>query len=153
MTQRKYTLELLQSVGLLNVKPSSIPFDHVIKLNHDDGDPLDDPSQYRALVVIGQAAAFQGDQVTGCCIFLGSCLISWKSKKQIVVSRSSTEAKYRALADVTCELSWIKCLFKDLGLIISSPTAVYYDNASAIALSSNPVQHAELSTLRLTATL
>nr|GEV24800.1 retrovirus-related Pol polyprotein from transposon TNT 1-94 [Tanacetum cinerariifolium] len=50
MTQRKYTLELLQSVGLLNVKPSSIPFDPLTKLNHDDGHPLDDPSQYRALV-------------------------------------------------------------------------------------------------------
>nr|GEW04845.1 uncharacterized mitochondrial protein AtMg00810-like [Tanacetum cinerariifolium] len=50
MTKRKYTLELLQSAGLLNVKPSSIPFDPLTKLNHDDGDPLDDPSQYRTLV-------------------------------------------------------------------------------------------------------
>ncbi|GKC53320.1 cysteine-rich receptor-like protein kinase 8, partial [Tanacetum coccineum] len=41
--------QLLQSAGLLNVKPSSIPFDPIIKLNHDDGEPLDDPSQYRTL--------------------------------------------------------------------------------------------------------
>nr|GEU68770.1 hypothetical protein [Tanacetum cinerariifolium] len=50
MTQRKYTLKLLQSAGFLNVKPLSIPFDHIIKVNHDDGELLDDPSQYRTLV-------------------------------------------------------------------------------------------------------
>nr|GEV31849.1 zinc finger, CCHC-type [Tanacetum cinerariifolium] len=40
----------IKGLGLLIVKPSSIPFDPLIKLNHDDGGPLDDPSQYRALV-------------------------------------------------------------------------------------------------------
>ena len=59
-----------------------------------------------------------------------------------MVSRSSTEAEYRALADVTCDLSWIRCLFKDLGITLAQPIPIYCDNASAIALASNPVQHA-----------
>ncbi|GJZ53646.1 cysteine-rich receptor-like protein kinase 8 [Tanacetum coccineum] len=161
--------ELLQSAGLLNIKPSSIPFDPIIKLNHDDGELLDDPSQYRTLVgkllyltITRPDISFAAQTLSQfiqaprtphlkalikvlhlkSCLSQGSCLISWQSKKQAVVSRSSIEAEYRALADVTYELSWIKCLFKDLGIMVNSPINIYYDNASAIALASNPVQHA-----------
>nr|KYP60508.1 hypothetical protein KK1_022914 [Cajanus cajan] len=56
--------------------------------------------------------------ITGYCVFLGKALISWKSKKQSTVSRSSLEAEYRALAFVTCELQWLKYLCSDLHLRI-----------------------------------
>ncbi|GKC45498.1 uncharacterized mitochondrial protein-like protein, partial [Tanacetum coccineum] len=77
------------------------------------------------------------------CPVLGPCLISWSSKKQTVVSRSSTKAEYRALADCTYEITLLKCLFKDLNLQVQSPIPIYCDNSSTIALASNPIQHAK----------
>ena len=65
---------------------------------------------------------------TGYCFLLGFSLISWRSKKQTHVARSSTEAKYRALANTTSELFWLRWLLKDLGVSTSSATSLYYDN-------------------------
>ncbi|GKD24502.1 retrovirus-related pol polyprotein from transposon RE1 [Tanacetum coccineum] len=87
--------------------------------------------------------------VTEPAIFLGKCLISWSSKKQSVVSRSSTEAEYKALADCTCEITWLKCLLKDLHINLTNPTTIYCDNASTIALASNPIQHARTKHIEL----
>ena len=51
---------------------------------------------------------------SGYCVFIGGNLISWKSKKQDGVVRSSVEAKYRAMALATCELIWLKHLLQEL---------------------------------------
>jgi hypothetical protein len=48
---------------------------------------------------------------SGSAIFLGNYLVSWSAKKQAIVSRSSTEAEYRALALTTADLFWILILF------------------------------------------
>uniref|UniRef100_A0A2N9FB60 Integrase catalytic domain-containing protein n=1 Tax=Fagus sylvatica TaxID=28930 RepID=A0A2N9FB60_FAGSY len=74
---------------------------------------------------------------TGYCFLLGSSLISWRSKKQSVVARSSTEAEYRALADTTSELLWLRWLLQDLGVSTSSATPIYCDNRSAIQIARN----------------
>ena len=44
--------------------------------------------------------------LTGYCVFLGDALISWRSKKQDIVSKSSAEVEYRSMATTTCEVSW-----------------------------------------------
>ncbi|KAH9748380.1 protein kinase domain-containing protein [Citrus sinensis] len=79
--------------------------------------------------------------VTGYCTFLGDSPISWKTKKQNVVSRSTAEAKYRSLADLSCELQWLKALFADLGHLQHDPMTVYCDNQSALYIAENPVYH------------
>ncbi|KAK6120356.1 hypothetical protein DH2020_045902 [Rehmannia glutinosa] len=52
--------------------------------------------------------------LTGYCVFLGGALISWKTKKQNTVSRSSAETEYRALTATVCELQWISYIARDL---------------------------------------
>ena len=56
--------------------------------------------------------------VTGYVVYLGGNPISWQSKKQSSVSRSSTEAEYKALAHTTTDVAWIRQLLKDLGVVL-----------------------------------
>ncbi|GJW98869.1 uncharacterized mitochondrial protein-like protein [Tanacetum coccineum] len=79
--------------------------------------------------------------VVGFAIFMGNSLISWKSKKQYVVSRSSAEAEYRALASATCEVIWLTNLLQDLNIKIQKPITMLGDNKAAIQIASNPVFH------------
>nr|XP_043629875.1 uncharacterized mitochondrial protein AtMg00810-like [Erigeron canadensis] len=80
--------------------------------------------------------------ITGYSVFLGNTLISWKSKKQSTVAKSSAEAEYRALATVTCEIIWLLNLLKDLGLGNHMlPVSVCSDSSSALQIAANPVFH------------
>jgi hypothetical protein len=77
----------------------------------------------------------------GYAIFLDDNMVSWSSKRQLVVSRSSAEAKYRAVANGVAEASWLRQLLTELHTPLSQSTLVYYDNISMVYLSTNPVQH------------
>ena len=61
------------------------------------------------------------------CTFLGGNLITWRSKKQIVVARSSAKAEYRAMAHTSCELMWINHLFEELRFIVKLPMTMHCD--------------------------
>ena len=79
--------------------------------------------------------------ITGFSVYLGKSLISWRSKKQSTVSRSSSEAEYRALASTMCELQWLTYLLHDFRVPFLQPATLYCDNQSAIQIASNPVFH------------
>lgn len=79
---------------------------------------------------------------TGYCTFLGKYVISWCAKKQHTISRSSTEAEYRAMANTAAELTWLTYILKDLGFSHFSPPVLYCDNLSALYMIVNPVFHA-----------
>ncbi|KAK2981526.1 hypothetical protein RJ640_023548 [Escallonia rubra] len=78
---------------------------------------------------------------TDFCFFLGTSLISWRSKKQNLTARSSTEAEYRVLTDTTHELLWLHWLLEDMGVTHSAATPLYCDNRSAIEIAHNDVFH------------
>ncbi|KAJ0804262.1 putative RNA-directed DNA polymerase [Helianthus annuus] len=78
---------------------------------------------------------------SGYCIYFGDNLISWSSKRQTTVSRSSAEAEYRGVANVVAEICWLRNLLLELRHPLTRATLVYCDNVSAIYLSGNPVQH------------
>lgn len=79
--------------------------------------------------------------VTGFFVQLGNTPISWKTKKQHTVSRSSAEAEYRSMASVTCELIWLKSLLLSLGIHHQQPMQVFCDSQAALHIAANPVFH------------
>ena len=79
---------------------------------------------------------------SGLLVFLDNNPITWSAKKQLTISRSSTEAEYRALASASVELCWLRTLIKNLGLYLYDPPILWCDNVSALAIASNPIFHA-----------
>jgi histone deacetylase 1/2 len=205
LSQRQYTLDILERAGMCACKPCSTPVDLHSKLSAD-GPPVGDATQYRSLAGALQYLTFtrpdiafavqhiclymhdprephlaalkrilrylQGTSTlgltlrrslptelvvytdadwagcpdtrrstSGYAVFLGDNLVSWSSKRQHTVSRSSAEAEYRAVANGVAEATWLRQLLLELQCTPRRATLVYCDNISAVYLSSNPVQH------------
>ncbi|CAJ2679303.1 unnamed protein product [Trifolium pratense] len=86
---------------------------------------------------------------TGYLLYLGDTPISWSSRKQRSVARSSTEAEYKALADTASELLWVLSLFTELGHTPTAGPVIYCDNLGATHLSANPVFHSKMKHIAL----
>ncbi|XP_021971825.2 uncharacterized mitochondrial protein AtMg00810-like [Helianthus annuus] len=78
---------------------------------------------------------------SGYCVYMGPNLLSWSSKRQSTISRSSAEAEYRAVANVVAEVCWLRNLLLELRRPLKTTTLVYCYSISAIYLSGNLVQH------------
>ncbi|XP_070675610.1 uncharacterized mitochondrial protein AtMg00810-like [Malus domestica] len=78
---------------------------------------------------------------TGYCTFVGGNFVTWKSKKQNVIARSSAEAEYRAMATTECELIWLKSFVSDLGFPHHASMSLMCDNQAAMHIAANPVFH------------
>ncbi|XP_042939438.1 uncharacterized mitochondrial protein AtMg00810-like [Carya illinoinensis] len=204
--QRKYTLEILEDLGLLGCKLVHTPIETNHKLSHTSTNLLKDATIYRRLIgrliyltisrpdityavhilsqfmdklaeihlkaahrvlkylkgSIGQGILFSAlstlhlkafsdsdwaaypetrRSIIGYCIFIGDFMISWRSKKQAIISRSSAEAEYRALAHTSCEITWIISLLKDFQIDHTKAATLYCDSQSALHLIKNPVFH------------
>jgi histone deacetylase 1/2 len=79
---------------------------------------------------------------SGFAVFLGSKLVLWSARKQATVSRSSTEAEYKAVANATAEIMWVQTLLKEIGVSSPRMARLWCDNMGEKYLSANPVFHA-----------
>jgi len=85
---------------------------------------------------------------SGVAVFLGPNLVSWWSKKQSVVARSSTEAEFRSLALATSEVTWIQSLLTELK-VPHAPPVIFCDKMSIVSLAHNPFLHSPTKHIEL----
>jgi hypothetical protein len=90
---------------------------------------------------IGLSVFDDRKSISGYCTFVGGNLVSWRSKKQNVVARSTIEAEYRAMAHGVSEGLWLRRLLLELGLFEDKPIMLYCDNKAVINIANNPIQH------------
>lgn len=206
LSQQAYAKDIINRAGMKDCKPIATPVDLNGKLQADEGERIQEPTQYRKLAgalqyltftrpdisyAVHQICLYMHDprlpylhalkriirylqgtsgfglqlrkgsidslvsytdadwvgcpdtrrSTSGYCVFLGPNLVSWSSKRQPTVSRSSSESEYKGVANVVAELTWIRNLLFELGHPLSKASLVYCDNISTVYMSQNPVRH------------
>nr|GEX10949.1 ribonuclease H-like domain-containing protein [Tanacetum cinerariifolium] len=148
-SKKRYAMDLLERAHMLNDNPTLTLIDTEPKIS-PGGTFISDPTLYRSLVGSSHVAYSNTDCV-GCpttrkstsriYVFMGSNLLSWSSKRQPTISRSSAEGQYHGIANVVAEMAWMRNLLRELHTPLLNATLVYCDNVSVVYLSANPVQH------------
>ncbi|PRQ39952.1 putative RNA-directed DNA polymerase [Rosa chinensis] len=170
LSQRKYVLDLLMETRMLDCNPIETPIEmnHNIAI-YPDQVPTD-KGRYQRLVgrliylshtrpdiayvvsvgeleIVGYTDAdWAGDKTdkrstSRYFTFVGGNLVTWRSKKQKVVARSSVEAEFRGMAHGVCVMLWIRNVLKDLGFKLKKPMNFHCDSKSTIEIAHNHVQH------------
>ena len=82
-------------------------------------------------------------------MFVGENLVSWKSKKQSVVSQSSAEPEYRAMTQSICEIMWFYQLLMEVDIKTPVPTKLWRDNQAALHIVSNPAFYEQIKHIEI----
>ncbi|XP_016172783.1 uncharacterized protein LOC107615196 [Arachis ipaensis] len=166
-SQAIYTRELLLKAEMHNSKPLPTPMATDVKLFSNDSEPFKNPTQYSSTLLHWksvkrilrylQDADWGGNledrkSISGFCVYLGNNLISWKNNKQTKVSRSSMEAKYKAMFAAQTEIMSLQQLLQELRIPQTVVPTIYCDNQSACLLVANPILY-NRSVFRQLATL
>ncbi|RVW54333.1 Retrovirus-related Pol polyprotein from transposon RE1 [Vitis vinifera] len=169
LSQRKYALNLLQETGMSGCQPVNTPIEEGLKLCVEPNQVSTNKGRYQRLVgilmylahtrpayalsVVSQYMHNPGEQhmnavmrilrrsTSGYFTFVSGNLVTWKSKKQNVVARSSAEAEFRGMTLGLCEALWLRLFLQDLGYLSRQPIRLFCDNKAACDIAHNPVQH------------
>ncbi|GJT04924.1 hypothetical protein Tco_0839386 [Tanacetum coccineum] len=153
---------MLKKFGLEDSKPMKTPMSTETKLMKDEEGESVDNTKYRGMIgtthlglwypkgfgietIVYADSDHAGDYVdrkstSGICMFMGSCLTSWFSKKQTALAISTTEAEYVSAGKACQQALWMKQALVDYGISLDD-IPIMCDNKGAIDLSKNPVQH------------
>ncbi|RDX76749.1 Copia protein, partial [Mucuna pruriens] len=115
-------------------RPTDTPIDPNQKLCDKKEDNIVNTTQYQRMV--GKLIYLHSANYCLCCK-----LITWRSKKQNVVARSSVEAKYRAMANELCVMLWLKKVLEELKMLIHMSIKLYCEYKATISIAQNLVQH------------
>ncbi|KAH9658686.1 protein kinase domain-containing protein [Citrus sinensis] len=141
LSQSKYIADLLAKHTMADCSPVSTPMSTGYYLTKGLRNVISNVSQYRSAVGALQyvtltrpeIAFFVNKLMAGYAVYLGSNLVSWSSKKHAAVSRSSTEAEYRALDQATAEVTWIQSLLRELHInLVTAPIMCEDQNADVL---------------------
>lgn len=94
-----------------------------------------------SVMLIGLDAQHREDPSLNTVFYLVTSIVSWKSKKQPTISKSSAESEYRSMASTICEIMWIHYILNDLQVKQNWKTILHCDNQTAIHIASNPIFH------------
>eukprot|EP00253_Pinus_taeda_P023320 PITA_23320 len=162
ISQAKYVNEVLERFNMQDSKAAITPKVMGLKLNKEDSNKDFDPSLYKSIV--GSLMYFTATRLyimhavslvsrfmertkeahwQAAKIFLRYVkgVISWASKKKLIVVLSIAEAEYVAATIAACQAVWMRRMLRSLGQEQAKGTVIYCDNSSAIALSKNFVFH------------
>ena len=90
-----------------------------------------------------------GRSTSGMVVKMGTGAISWASKLQSIVTLSTTEAEYVSAVQASQEILWLRNLFTEFGYTFSTPSTLYIDNQSALAVAKNSEHHGRIKHLDL----
>ncbi|KAL2253469.1 UNVERIFIED_CONTAM: Retrovirus-related Pol polyprotein from transposon RE1 [Sesamum indicum] len=156
MAQNKYVMDIIWDTSLCHAKSAATPLPRGLKLMvalHVVGYLKGCPSKglfFPSRNSLALRAYCNADwatcpdskrSLTGLCVFLGDALVSWKTKKQSTVYRSTAEAEYCSLAATVCELRWLSYILHDLSVSVILLIDLFCDNKAAVHILANPVFH------------